>query len=59
MTSGCPSPSLGGNVAIGYVESRVAKIGTKLRLQVRNTSTDAEVSKMPFIKTNYFNTGKK
>ena len=54
VTSGCPSPSLGGNVAMGYVETRVAKAGTRLKLVVRNTTIDAEVSKMPFIKTNYY-----
>lgn len=59
VTSGCPSPTLGGNVAIGYVESTSAKPGTRLQLLVRNKKIDAEVAKMPFVKTNYYTPDKK
>ena len=55
ITSGCPSPSLGFNVAMGYVPLAKAKNGTNLQLQVRNKVIDATVSKMPFLPTNYFN----
>ncbi len=54
VTSGCPSPSLGVNVAMGYVPASMSKNGTKLRLQVRNKLVDAEVTKMPFVATNYY-----
>jgi aminomethyltransferase len=59
VTSGCPSPTLGGNVAIGYVESASAKPGTRVQLLVRNKKIDAEIAKMPFIKTNYYTPDKK
>ena len=55
ITSGCPSPSLGFNVAMGYVPLAKAKNGTTLQLQVRNKVIEATVSKMPFLPTNYFN----
>jgi len=54
VTSGCPSPSLGGNVAMGYVEKNVAKVGTKLQLQVRNKKVETTVTKMPFVPANYY-----
>ena len=54
VTSGCPSPSLGLNVSMGYVHLSQAKNGTLLRLQVRNKLVEGTVSKMPFLPTNYF-----
>ncbi|MCL4141155.1 UNVERIFIED_CONTAM: hypothetical protein GTU68_041611 [Idotea baltica] len=54
VTSGCPSPSLGKNVAMAYVSSSFSKAGTKLQVQVRNKAIDATVTKMPFVKCNYF-----
>ena len=54
ITSGCPSPSLGFNVAMGYVPANKSKNGTKLKLMVRNKVVDAEVTKMPFVPTNYY-----
>jgi aminomethyltransferase len=59
VTSGCPSPSLGGNVAIGFVQSQFMKAGTRLQMLVRNKAVDAEVAKMPFVKTNYYTPDKK
>ena len=56
VTSGCPSTTLGKgiNVAIGYVPLAQAKSGTKVQIQVRNKLVDAQVTKMPFVPTNYF-----
>ncbi|XP_055390113.1 aminomethyltransferase, mitochondrial [Condylostylus longicornis] len=54
ITSGCPSPSLGGNVAMGYIEKEYKKIGTKIQLNIRNKLYTTEIAKMPFIKTNYY-----
>ena len=54
VTSGCPSPSLGLNVSMGYVHLSQAKNGTLLRLQVRNKLVEGTVAKMPFLPTNYF-----
>lgn len=61
VTSGCPSPSLGSgtNVAMGYVPSSHAKNGTKLQLQVRNKIVEAQVTKMPFVPTNYYSPSSK
>ena len=55
VTSGCPSPSLGLNVSMGYVPLSKAKNGTLLRLKVRNKLVEGTVAKMPFLPTNYFN----
>ena len=56
ITSGCPSTTLGKgiNVAIGYVPLAQAKNGTKVQIQVRNKLVDAQVTKMPFVPTNYY-----
>jgi len=54
ITSGCPSPSLGGNVAMGYVEEAHKKIGTKVALKIRDKMYPAEIAKMPFVKANYY-----
>ena len=60
VTSGCPSPTLGKgiNVAIGYVPLAQSKNGTKLKIQIRNKVVEAEVTKMPFVPTNYFSVTK-
>lgn len=55
VTSGCPSPSLKLNVAMGYVEPEYAKAGTALRLEVRKKLVDGVTSKMPFVPTKYYN----
>ena len=54
VTSGCPSPSLGVNVAMGYVPASAAKSGTELGLSVRGKSVGCHVTKMPFVPTNYY-----
>ena len=57
LTSGCPSPSLKKNISMGYVETPFSKVGTKVQFEVRKKMVNATVSKMPFVKCNYF-TGK-
>ncbi|CAH1992595.1 unnamed protein product [Acanthoscelides obtectus] len=59
ITSGCPSPSIGKNVAMGYVPTTHSKVGTKLKLQIRNKLYDAVVSKMPFVPSHYYSAPKK
>lgn len=54
ITSGCPSPSIGENIAMGYVLNDYKQIGTKVELKVRDKFYQAEIVKMPFVKTNYF-----
>lgn len=54
ITSGCPSPSLGGNVAMGYVKESFKKVHTKVDLKIRDKFHATEISKMPFIPANYY-----
>ncbi|VEN36320.1 unnamed protein product [Callosobruchus maculatus] len=59
ITSGCPSPSISKNIAMGYVPISHSKVGTKLKLQIRNKLYDAIVSKMPFVPSRYYSAPKK
>lgn len=54
VTSGGPSPSLGKPIAMGYVPTELAKIGTDLLVEIRSKTYKAVVTKMPFIKSNYY-----
>ncbi|KAK4303265.1 hypothetical protein Pmani_024702 [Petrolisthes manimaculis] len=54
VTSGCPAPSLGINVAMAYVPAALAKNGTELQLEVRKKNVTTTVTKMPFINCNYY-----
>ncbi|XP_074168445.1 aminomethyltransferase, mitochondrial isoform X2 [Rhinolophus sinicus] len=54
VTSGCPSPCLKKNVAMGYVPSEYSRPGTRLLVEVRRKQQTAVVSKMPFVPTNYY-----
>jgi aminomethyltransferase len=49
ITSGGYGPSLGGPVAMGYVESAFAAEETKLELMVRGAAAAARVSALPFV----------
>lgn len=53
VTSGCPSPCLKKNIAMGYVKSGFHKKGTDLSVKVRNKIQDAVVTKMPFVEAKY------
>lgn len=53
VTSGCPAPSLGMNIAMAYVPANLAKNGTPVTVQVRKKNIPAIVAKMPFVKCNY------
>lgn len=55
VTSGCPSPSTGTNIAMGYVQKDFAKNGSKLSLKIREKFYNADVTKMPFVTPNYYN----
>lgn len=54
VTSGCPSPTLSQNIAMGYVDSKFAKVGTEIKVAVRGQNVPMVVTKMPFVKTNYY-----
>lgn len=54
ITSGCPSPSLGFNIAMGYIQEQFKQSGCAVQLKIRDRLYDAEIAKMPFIKSNYY-----
>lgn len=54
ITSGCPSPTLGFNVAMGYIKEDYKKPETKVNLKIRDKLYSAEVSKMPFVPSRYY-----
>lgn len=54
ITSGCPSPTLKQNVAMGYIDAAFQKSGTPVKFEVRKKMHDGKVSKMPFVPSNYF-----
>lgn len=54
VTSGCPSPSLGHSIAIGYVQTPYSKVGTEVQLLVRSKYLRARVTKMPFVQAHYY-----
>jgi glycine cleavage system T protein (aminomethyltransferase) len=53
ITSGGFGPSLGGPVAMGYVESAASAPGTALGLVVRGTTRPARVAALPFVPHRY------
>jgi aminomethyltransferase len=53
ITSGGFGPSLGGPIAMGYVESALAKPGQTLEAMVRGKALAVRVAPLPFVKTNY------
>lgn len=53
LTSGGPSPTLGRNIAMGYLADGLHKAGTELEVVVRGRRRKAVVTKMPFVAPNY------
>ena len=53
ITSGGFGPSVGGPVAMGYVDAASAGIGTELGLVVRGKTIPARVADMPFVAHSY------
>ena len=54
ITSGCPSPTLGQNIAMGYIKNGMHKAGTEVDVIVRGKRRKAVVTKMPFVKSRYW-----
>ena len=54
VTSGGPSPTLGRNIAMGYVPPAFAALGTDLKVIVRGKPAAAEVVATPFVATRYY-----
>ena len=58
VTSGGYGPTVGGPVAMGYVEAAGAAPGTTVKLVVRGTPRAAEIVAMPFVPHRYFGSGR-
>lgn len=54
ITSGTFSPCLKVPIAMGYVTTEHAKVGTAIQLKIRGKMHDAVVTKMSFVETRYF-----
>ncbi|KAH9632007.1 hypothetical protein HF086_016567 [Spodoptera exigua] len=54
VTSGCPAPSLGVNIAMGYVSEALKKAGTELLVNIRGKDIPCVVAKMPFVPSKYY-----
>lgn len=54
VTSGSPSPTLGRNIAMGYVRDGLHKVGTELDVLVRGKKRKGTVTKMPFVPARYW-----
>ena len=54
ITSGVPSPTLGKNIAMGYVKDGLHKAGTELDVVVRGRKRKGVVTKMPFVPSKYW-----
>ncbi|MDE2239133.1 MAG: glycine cleavage system protein T, partial [Rhodospirillales bacterium] len=53
VTSGVFSPTLNTPIALGYVRSDCAKLGTALELIVRDKPLSGQVTSLPFVPHNY------
>lgn len=54
VTSGGPSPTLGRNIAMGYVPPKFSDLGTELKVLVRGKPAAAEVVATPFVAQRYY-----
>lgn len=54
ITSGCPSPTLGKNIAMGYIKDGFHKSGTEVGVVVRGKQRKATLTKMPFVPSKYW-----
>ena len=54
VTSGGPSPTLGRNIAMGYVPPAFSDLGTAQKVIVRGKPAAAEVVAMPFVAQRYY-----
>ncbi|ABS62311.1 glycine cleavage system T protein [Parvibaculum lavamentivorans DS-1] len=58
VTSGGYGPSVGGPIAMGYVETSHAKSGTDIELMVRGKGRPAKVVPMPFVEKRFYRPAK-
>lgn len=57
VTSGCPSPTLKKNIAMGYLLTGQTKLGNEVWVMVRGKKRKAVVTKMPFVPSKYWKGG--
>tara|TARA_B100001093_G_scaffold260086_1_gene248593 strand:+ start:66 stop:1160 length:1095 start_codon:yes stop_codon:yes gene_type:complete len=53
VTSGTFGPSVNAPVAMGYIKSNFAKVGTPIKIEVRGKKYGGKVSELPFYKKSY------
>ena len=53
VTSGTFGPSVNAPVAMGYVKSKFAEVGTTIKLEVRGKKYGGKISQLPFYKKSY------
>ena len=53
ITSGTFGPSVNAPVAMGYINTKFAVVGTKILLEVRGKKHGGKVSELPFFKKSY------
>ncbi|RLV96547.1 Aminomethyltransferase mitochondrial [Spathaspora sp. JA1] len=53
ITSGSPSPTLGGNVAQAYIDKKF-KIGSDVKIEIRGKLRDGKIAKLPFVPSNLY-----
>jgi aminomethyltransferase len=54
VTSGGFGPTVGGPVAMGYLETALAEEGTVVNALVRGKAQAMQVTRLPFVKPNYY-----
>ncbi len=54
VTSGGFGPTVGGPVAMGYLETALAEEGTAVDALVRGKAQAMRVVRLPFVKPNYY-----
>mmetsp|Transcript_17639 Transcript_17639/g.55189 ORF Transcript_17639/g.55189 Transcript_17639/m.55189 type:complete len:402 (+) Transcript_17639:64-1269(+) len=54
VTSGTVSPCLAAPLAMGYVDTALAKEGTEVTIEVRGKKVASKVTKMPFVESKYW-----
>ncbi|MDO8289976.1 MAG: glycine cleavage system aminomethyltransferase GcvT [Parvibaculum sp.] len=53
ITSGSYGPTMGGPIAMGYVETEYAKVGTDIELMVRGKGRPAKIVALPFVEKRF------
>ncbi|UZJ55941.1 hypothetical protein CBS101457_005261 [Exobasidium rhododendri] len=54
VTSGIPSPTLGQNIAMAYIQNGMHKKGTEVMVEVRRKLRTAKIVAMPFVPNKFF-----